>query len=139
MDFIKNNDCWEEEGYGKYPILESDQFVYMKYSNEDSETCKDLIMNHLACGSNYFLHFSSLHRFCNDCNCDEDRNMCYLYNQYYFTEIKCFKSKEVFYLVTNNIKPWITDEKDWFFIPAHPFNVEIFNAKYLNSLHRTGY
>lgn len=30
--------------------------------------------------------------------------------------------------------PW-EEEKEFIFIPAHPFNIKIFNSKYLNGLY----
>ena len=124
IDWIQNNDCYEEEGYGKYPVLGTNDFCYLKYDvNDDDEDMETLIAR-----NNKDKKYSIYDYLIEPDTYMECRDDCYYY---YFVEVQCAKTSKIYFLVSHVAEPKFCDEEGFFCIPAHSFNIHIFNTMYL--------
>jgi len=148
MIWLTENEPWVGETEAKYPVLDCpDLFVWADYTKINSETDKGTLKDlFFAQAVSPNTCWTSLHRFCNECyDCDDqkdkdfcDRDKCALFPQYFFNEFRCAKTEDIYYLITTDFSPYLSEEPDWMFIPAVPFNVQIFNTKYLGGMYHVG-
>lgn len=148
VQWMTPDDPWYDYNTARYPIIGvSDKYVWSDYNKIDAKKDEGGLLELFhAHAVNPNACWTSLHRFCGQCYvCDDqsskdfcDRDSCEMFPQYYFNEFRCARSNDVYFLITTTFHPYHLEEPDWMFIPAHPFNVQIFNTIFLGGMYHVG-
>ena len=132
-EWIKKGDIWEREGYGKYPIIGSEDSFWMKY-DEGDRTVKSLIPRHSDSyeTDEYVSLQAILLNPCNDClSCSRSEPHNCLNGNFFFFRLSCAVTKNEYYLISRLREYKNLDEQDLAFLEAHPLNIFLFNQRFL--------